>query len=162
MATRRNRSIGEYGQSALAEVGNAYMRRASRILAIASILLLIAVEPTLGQPPLPSSFYGRVSLDDADVSAGAAVSAWIDGVKFAETAAIVYAGHTVYAINVPGDDRESQAIEGGVEGDVITFRVSGYLAPDSAVWHSATNVEHDIEAFSVPLDYLYLPLISKR
>ena len=142
--------------------GRTRRSRVARSLAIVSILLLIAVERALGQPPLPSSFYGRVDLDGTDVSPGAAVSAWIDGIKFAETAALLYQGHSVYAINIPGDDAESSVIEGGVDGDVITFRVLGHPSPNTAVWHSATNVEHYIAAFSAPLSLLYLPLIFKR
>ena len=138
------------------------MNRAARSLAIASMLILISVQPVLGQPPLPSSFYGRVDFDGTDVSPGAAVSALINGIQFAETTALVYEGHSVYAINVPGDDPESAAVEGGVEGDVITFRVLGYPSPDTAAWHSATNVEHDLGAFSAPLSHLCLPLIFKR
>ena len=138
------------------------MSRAAHSLVVASMLILIAVQPALGQPPLPSSFYGRVDLDGTDVSPGASVSAWIDGIKFAETAALTYEGHSVYAINIPGDDPESLAIDGGVEGNSITFRVLGHPSPNTAVWHSATNVEHDIAAFSAPLNRLSLPLIFKR
>jgi hypothetical protein len=138
------------------------MSRAARSVAVISILLLIGVEPVLGQPPIPSSFYGRVGLDGTDVNPGAAISAWIGGVKIAETAALMYAGHSVYAINVPGDDPESPAIEGGVEGDAITFRVLGHPSQDSAEWHSATNVEHDIAALSAPTNRLCLPLVFKR
>ena len=138
------------------------MSRAARSLALASVLSLIAVQPVLGQPPLPSSFYGRVDFDGTDLSPGAAVCAWINGIKFAETTVLLYEGHSVYAINIPGDDPESAGVEGGVEGDIITFRVLGYPSPDTAVWHSATNVEHDIAAFSAPLSGLYLPLILKR
>jgi len=133
----------------------------TRSLAFACVFLLIAGASAHAQPPLPSSFYGRVTLDGQNVSPGTVVSAWIDGVRFAEIAALTYEGQSVYALSVPGDDAESPATEGGVEGDTIMFRVAGYPSPDSAVWRCATNVEHDLSASSGKSEYLYLPLVLK-
>ena len=70
-------------------------------------------------PPLPSSFYGTVKLDGANVPDGTVVSAWIRGVKYTETQTLTYLGDSVYAVRVPGDDLETPEVEGGVEGDTI-------------------------------------------
>ncbi len=137
------------------------MSKAVRNLGAAIIVLLFAATRVLAVPPLPSSFYGSVTLDGTNVSPGVLVSAWIDGVKYAETSVVIYEGHSAYAINVPGDDADSPGVEGGVEGDTIIFYVSEHRAVETAVWHSAANVEHDISALSSPPNRVYLPVVFK-
>ena len=137
------------------------MKKVVRTLLIALVLLLLTGAPAWAVPPLPSSFYGRVTLDGEDVNPGVVVSARINGVKYAETTVVSYEGHSVYAINVPGDDNELPGVEGGVEGDIVVFYVADYRAIETAVWHSATNVEHDISDLSTARDRIYLPIISK-
>jgi len=137
------------------------MKKAVWVLLNALVLLLLAGGPAWAVPPLPSSFYGRVILDGEDVSPGVVVSARINGVKYAETTVVSYEEHSAYAINVPGDDADSPGVEGGVEGDIVVFYVADYRAIETAVWHSATNVEHDVSALSMARDRIYLPVTFK-
>ena len=137
------------------------MKKAVWTLLIALVLLLLAGGPAWAVPPLPSSFYGRVILDGEDVSPGVVVSARINGVKYAETEVVSYEGHSAYAVNVPGDDDESPGVEGGVEGDIVVFYVAEYRAVETAVWHSATNVEHDVSTLSSAPDRLFFSVIFK-
>ena len=80
-------------------------------------------------PPIPSAFYGAARLDDADGRHRHAVSAWIGGVKYAETPARFVGGDSVYTIDVPGDDPDTPGVvEGGQEGDLVAFQVGGLAA----------------------------------
>ena len=137
------------------------MRKIVRNLGIALMLFMLSGASALAVPPLPSSFYGRVTLDGLDASPGVLVSAWIKGVKYAETEVETYEGHSVYAINVPGDDDDTPGVDGGVEGDVVSFRVAGYAAAETAVWHSAVSVEQSISARSSLPGVLWLPLVVR-
>jgi len=51
------------------------------------ILLILVTDSAghAGSPPLPASFYGTMQMDGAGVPAGTLVSAWINGVEYAET-----------------------------------------------------------------------------
>jgi hypothetical protein len=90
---------------------------------------------------LPSSFYGTVKVDGENVSDGTIVSTWINGVKYAETTVLLYAGDTLYSLNVPGDDLATPGtIEGGVEGDTVIFYIGDLVADQTGTWHSGTNV----------------------
>jgi uncharacterized repeat protein (TIGR01451 family) len=93
-------------------------------------------------PPLPSSFYGTVQLNGATAPVGTLVSAWINGVKYAETAV----SSSGFVLDVPGDELDTPMIEGGHEGQVIVFRVGGYAASRLAVWHSGIVVNLDLAA----------------
>ena len=137
------------------------MKKAVWTLSIALVLLLLAGVSAWAVPPLPSSFYGRVTLDGEDVSPGVEISARINGVKYADTTVLSYEGHSAYAINVPGDDNETPEVEGGVEGDIVVFYIADYRAAETAVWHSATNVEHDVSTLSSAPERIYLPVIFK-
>jgi len=137
------------------------MKKAVWTLSIALALLLLAGGSAWAVPPLPSSFYGRVTLDGEDVSPGVVISARINGVKYTETTVVSYEGYSAYAINVPGDDNETPGVEGGVDGDIVVFYVADYRAAETAVWHSATNVEHDVSTLSSAPDRIYLPMIFK-
>ena len=69
--------------------------------------------------------------------AGTRISAWIDGVKYAETPAFLSGEVSVYCLDVPGDIRDTTRIEGGREGDTIRFRSRASRRPDRrwAQWH---------------------------
>jgi hypothetical protein len=96
-------------------------------------------------PPLPSSFWGYVT----GAPAGTVIRAFVPGrTRFAaETTTFAWESYVVYAFNVPGDIAGTQAKEGGVEGDTITFKVSGQVIA-TAVWHSGTNVHLDLTIVS--------------
>jgi hypothetical protein len=96
-------------------------------LLIVSMLFVAAAD---FPPPLPSSFYGTVKVNGANVPIGTVVSAWIAGVQMASGNSILYGGESVYFFNVPT----------GPENAVIIFKVAGKAASQTALWHSGTNV----------------------
>jgi hypothetical protein len=122
------------------------IQRKSIILVLTAGLLLASALTVLAVPPLPSSFYGTVKVDGANVPGGTIVSAWIDGVKHAETTVSLYADDTVYGLNVPGDDPETPGIQGGVEGDTVVFYIGGLEADQTGTWHSGANVDLNLTA----------------
>jgi len=124
--------------------------RAILIMMLALTLPLSLVTSIGAVPPsLPSSFYGAVKLDGANVPDGTIVSAWIRGVKYAQTQTLTYQGDSVYAVRVPGDDAETPGVEGGVEGDTIIFRVGEATAVQTGTWHEGTDVELNLTVCSL-------------
>jgi hypothetical protein len=129
--------------------------RAGLILALA-LLLSVVLPVAADEPPrLPSGFYGTVKQLGANVPNGTAVSAWINGVKYAETTAFLTSlgGQqvSVYTITVPGDDPStSGVIEGGNNNDTIAFRIGSNLAYETGTWHEGTDVERNLTVNFAP------------
>ncbi len=117
-------------------------------LVLALFLMLSVILPVAAdQPPrLPSAFYGTVTQNGQNVPNGTLLSAWINGVKYAETTTFMTTINSqqvsVYTITVPGDDPSTPGtIEGGNEGDTIVFKVGGALTDQTGTWHEGTDVE---------------------
>ncbi len=98
------------------------------VLFLTMILLTVNVSKAWAVPPLPSSYYGTVKMDGANVPIGTQVSAFINGVQYASSPYLLYGDDTVYSINVPGDDPATIPVEGGVPGDTVVFHVGNLLA----------------------------------
>jgi len=114
---------------------------------VMTILLLASATVVEAIPPLPSSFHGTVKWSNGNnVAEGTTVSAWINGVKYAETQSQMDAGVSVYAIDVPGDDPETTEVEGGVEGNTVVFKVGDSTAGQTGTWHTGTDVELNLTA----------------
>jgi hypothetical protein len=94
----------------------------------------------LAIPALPSSFYGTVKLNNTNVPDGTVVQAFHGELMIAQGYTQTYQGDSVYSLSVPGDNTDTVVIDGGREGDTITFKVGGILANVTGTWHSATNV----------------------
>ncbi|MBC7260832.1 MAG: hypothetical protein H5T63_02365, partial [Chloroflexi bacterium] len=85
-------------------------------------------------PPVPCTFYGAVSVAGQNVPNGTVVSAWIGGIRYAETTTLTYQGLSSYSLAVPGDDPETPQKEGGVSGETIVFKIGDLLANETAAW----------------------------
>lgn len=123
------------------------MKKTFAFIAALVILGLLVSNITLARalPPLPSSYYGTVKINGANVPADTIVSAWINGGKFAYSAVTLISGQTVYSLDVPGDDPfTTDVVEGGVEGDIIVFHIGNLVANQTATWHIGTNVSRNI------------------
>jgi hypothetical protein len=113
-------------------------------------------------PPIPASFFGMVKASGSNVPLSSKVSAWIDGVKYAETSVVEFNFDTVYTIDIPGDILSTPEIEGGKPGDTITFLVNNSVANQSAIWQSGTNSELNLTIIQPVGNFkIYLPLIFK-
>ena len=99
-----------------------------------------------------------------NVPAGIEVSAWINGIQYANTETIIHDGQSKYIIDVPGDDPSTPGvIEGGEPGDVITFKVGNLVAPETATWQSGNYNQHDLTLMGeVQEKYqIFLPMVLK-
>jgi hypothetical protein len=113
------------------------------LLGIGLISLTVA-SPALAFPPLPSSFYGKVKVNGANVPDGTIIHATINGKVYAETKTLTYQGDSVYTLDVLGDDTSTTAIEGGHEGDPVAFTIAGQPAIQTGTWKGGTNVNLDL------------------
>ena len=93
-----------------------------------------------GVPSLPTTLYGTVKKDGANVPDGTVVSAWIGGVQYASTSTFTSGADSVYSINVPGDDPETPTKEGGVSGDVVSFSVGSQMVTETVVFSSGASM----------------------
>jgi hypothetical protein len=109
---------------------------------------LLDVVPVLAIPSLPSSFYGIVKVNNANVADGTLVQALIGGQVFAKGHTQTYQGDSVYALDVPGDDTDTIIKEGGRDGDTIQFQIGGVVADQTGTWRSGTNVNQGLSASS--------------
>jgi len=73
------------------------------------------------------------------VAPGTTVSAWINGVKYAETTVSQPASDTLYGLNVPGEDPAEPGTQGGVEGDTVVFKIGELEVAQTGTWHQGTN-----------------------
>lgn len=116
------------------------LNRTSICLLIICSAIFANPSSALAFPALPSSFYGTVKLNNTNLPDGMVVQALIGDLMIAQGYTQTYQGDSVYTLSVPGDNTDTVAIDGGREGDTITFKVGGILATETGTWHSATNV----------------------
>ncbi|HEX3131762.1 MAG TPA: right-handed parallel beta-helix repeat-containing protein, partial [Thermoanaerobaculia bacterium] len=123
----------------------------ARILAPADVTAPVAAAAMAAvnvvAPPRPSSFFGRITVGgSALVPPGTRVSAWIGGIRYAETFSLLSGNESVYRLDVPGDIESTSAVEGGRPGDTIVFRVAGVAVPQTEVWQDGLYRRLDLTA----------------
>jgi len=126
---------------------NRLLRISLLCVTVCLVSLLMAV-PALALPSMPSSFYGTVKVNDANVADGTVIQALINGQAYAQGLTQTYQGNSVYTLDVKGDDPDTPAQDGGKEGDTIQFKIGGAPAAQIGTWHSGTNVELNLTAAS--------------
>jgi hypothetical protein len=126
-------------------------------------MLRSCVSSVSAVPPIPSSFWGTVKLDGANVPVDTAVTAYINGVQYTSAVVQLFNGDTVYSFNVLGDDSSTpDVIEGGVSGDTIRFYIDGHPADQTAPWLGGTNVELNLTSTTTAYELtVYLPVVAK-
>ena len=125
------------------------MKHVTKIACITLMSLIVSLFislPVLAVPQLPSSFYGTVKVNGANVPDGTSVQALIGGKVYAETLTQTYQGDSVYSLDVTGDDTDTTVQDGGREGDTIQFKIGGVLANQTGVFHSGTNINFILTA----------------
>ena len=99
-------------------------------------------------PGLPSSFYGHISITSFTVAAGDTIKAYVPGATSAVASAVIAAGTPLsYAIDVPGDDPVTAAVDGGTNGVVVTFKINDHVV-GTGTWLSGSNVQLDFTLIS--------------
>ena len=141
-----------------------------------SILLGRSASPVSALPQLPHAFFGLITADGGTpVSAGTSLKARINNVHFGQS---VIAGSTtqstsIHAVNtvdgtdynygslasyrICADDPATTPIEGGINGNTITFFVAGIQAtPDATFTRGALTLLKRISASALSLGTLRL------
>ena len=118
------------------------------LLPLVFLTSLVVTVPVLAFPPLPSSFYGTVKVNGANVPDGTVVQALIDDIVYAQGLTQTYEGTSVFVLDVPGDDTDSATSDGGKSGDTIQFKIGGILAEQTGTWQSGTNINLNLTASS--------------
>jgi hypothetical protein len=124
------------------------LSRISSLSLMVFIISLFVVIPARAIPSMPSSFYGTVKVNGANVADGTLIQALAGGQVYSEGFSQTYQGNSVYALDVRGDDSDTAIQDGGREGDTLQFKIGGVLADQTAVWHTATNVNLNLTASS--------------
>jgi hypothetical protein len=125
-----------------------HLNRTCLCLSIVWIAIFASPSSALAIPALPSSFYGTVKLNNANVPDGTVVQVFNGDQLIALGYTQTYQGDSVYALDVPGDDTDTVVIDGGREGDTLTFKVGGIFANETGAWHGATNVRLNLSVSS--------------
>jgi hypothetical protein len=129
-------------------------RRAGRLVGALGLLLALVllgggVLPAYANdmpPQLPHYFAGTVSTSKGPVPEGTVVEALVDSVKKAETTVNAESG---YELLVPG--------EVGDEGKIVSFKVAGVQASQTATWASGEmDYDFDLTIAALP-DGSWLP-----
>jgi len=105
-------------------------------LILLSLIVVLLAGPLTAQaqvPVVPCMLYGTVTLDGQKIPDEMVVTAWIgdlswEGQRWSDASA------SYYSVTVPGDDLDTPEKDGGVPGDIITFKVDAYVADQTAPW----------------------------
>lgn len=132
---------------------------------LVAMLALCCVSGVSAAPPgLPSTFYGTVRIQSGSVPAGAIVRAYIGGVALdqAEVQFDAQEG-AVYLLSVRADDPDTPGVDGGRNGDVVTFRLelpggTTYDIMQKGIWQTGGSSRLDLSSYTS----LTLPLIIWR
>lgn len=122
------------------------LTKISFLVMAACFISLLTVTTALAIPVMPSSFYGTVKLNNSNVADGTVIQAFTGTQLIAQGYSQTYQGDSVYSLDVPGDNTDTAVIDGGKEGDTITFKIGGIQAVETGTWHSGTNVQLNISA----------------
>jgi len=117
------------------------MRGLRTVSTLLALVLLLAVAASAGPPPLPSSFWGVLTMNGARIALSAELVAYVDDVACGKASLFLYQDTTYYSISVKGDDPDTPIREGGVENDLIQFRLNGVPLATTALWHGSINTE---------------------
>ena len=127
------------------------MRRRGKIIHPMGIviLLLILVRPVFALPPLPATFWGRVSLNGSDAPAGTQVTAWIGSSEVDVVFTQTDGGESYYALQIAASDAwDPDGEQPDLEGQTLHFSVGGLPASQTATWHTGAITELDLTAAS--------------
>jgi hypothetical protein len=115
---------------------------------VVSLGLFAHPAAVLAFPPLPSSVYGSIKLNNANVPDGTVIKVLIRNKVVAKGYTQTYQGDSVYSLDVPGDDTDTQSVDGGHSGDILAFNIGGLLADQTGIWSGGTNVKLNLTVHS--------------
>ncbi|MDW7681979.1 MAG: FlgD immunoglobulin-like domain containing protein [bacterium] len=114
------------------------------VLLTCTALFFVGFSSSIGQPLLPSDFWGAITINNQDAPVGTMIIPTINGVAYPASYTIKTSG--IYGLlSVSGDDPGTPNIkEGGVNGDKIVFiaQIEGVdvtLTPEATFFSSETQ-----------------------
>ena len=129
------------------------------------VLLLITLTATgyvlASPPPIPSSFYGTVSINGENAPLNVQVSAWINGQWIMSVPVTMHNGTTMYSMDIPGDNLSTSEIEGGRHGDEVFFHIGFQPADQTGTWISGSNQVLNLTAHQEEMLQFYFPLVFR-
>jgi phosphodiesterase/alkaline phosphatase D-like protein len=131
-------------------MSNVNVRKLFAVIVIVSILTVLVPAPVMAVPQIPMQFYGEVLIGGESASDGIVVEAKIDGTAYSNTT--TKSGKYGYdpVFTVPGDDPDTPAKEGGVDGDLIAFHVGGTVCATAWFRQEPEGVELLLEVAELP------------
>jgi hypothetical protein len=129
------------------------------------MLVFCGVSGASAAPPdLPATFYGTVRIQSGSVPAGAIVRAYISGVAL-DQAVVQFDPQegAVYLLSVRAHDPGTPGVNGGRDGDVVTFRLelpggTVYDMVQKGIWRKGGSSRLDL----FPYTSVTLPLVIWR
>jgi hypothetical protein len=144
------------------------MNKTQRSCCWALLVILLALGFVSGAsaapPGLPATFYGTVRIPSGAVPSGSVVRAYIGGVAL-DHAAVTYDAQegAVYGVTVRADNPDTPGVDGGRNGDVVTFRLElpGGATHDmmqQGFWQSGGATRLNLSSYM----HITLPLVVWR
>ncbi len=140
--------------------------KTSLVLSLCTLIIVlswcVALPVLAGPPGLPSVFYGTVRTQGI-VPGGSVVRSYIRGTAYGQASVQQDAQlGAVYSLNVPADDPETPGIEGGRDGDPVTFRLEfpggdEFIMLQQGTWHQGVPSLLHLSSYAG----LALPLIIR-
>jgi len=115
------------------------MRKRGFTTTLLILALLLLSQSAGAMPPLPSSFWGAITMNGAPIRLSAELTAYVEGVLCGQATIFYYEGATAYSITVTGDDPETPEREGGREGETVHFRLNGAPLATTTIWHGGNG-----------------------
>ncbi len=137
-----------------------------RNLVVALLIVALGAASVAALPPLPSSFWGVITVNGARIPLNAQLTAHVESVQCGTAHIFAYGGTTYYSISVTGDDPDTPEREGGREDELIEFRLNGVPLATTARWHEGTNLRLDMAELSphrqTTSSRVFLPVVGKQ
>ena len=129
-----------------------WIRRGAVALGL-SLVMLLAV-PVSAVAPGHYQVWGVARKGGTRVPDGTVITAWIGATQFGQTTSLTSGGLGVgsYGLEVLGDDPDTPlSKEGGVAGEVVTFRIDGLPAAETGSWDTGWDII-DLNAAGTPTE----------
>ncbi len=133
------------------EMGRKLFRTAG-LLVLTAIISVVMLVPGVvsAQAKAVARFSGVVTLDGKNVPPGTVITAWIDGSSsgpWTVQSILWVDGITRYALDVPADNPQTTAKDGGTTGDVVHFKITTVLGDSlgpTINWPGITYVSYPL------------------
>ena len=106
------------------------------------IIFVFLIVMAYAVPGIPCDFYGSVTINGESAPKGTIVTAYINGVRYG-TFTVIKAGK-YGLLSVQGDDKDTSMKDGGVNGDLVSFKVNGKNVKEQGVWKMGESVRVDL------------------